>query len=64
MELYIQTRSEMNGINYHSSMKAAMQAYHNDHTIWKISFSLGNNERIRLVMRNGQFVYEPLLEDK
>jgi len=58
----IQTRSEENGTGYYSSLRMAMEAYSNDPTIWKISFSIPSGERIRLVMRNGQFVYEPLID--
>jgi len=65
----IQTRSEHNGLEYHSTFKTAMVAAKKDVTIWKISFALETGERIRLV-RDGfsdHWNYAPLflnLEDE
>ena len=44
----VQTRSEKNGIDFHKSIRAALDAADKDKTIWKISFSVGK-ERVRLV---------------
>jgi hypothetical protein len=54
-----QTRSEVNGMGYYDSLGAAMKAAAKDSTIWKISFTVGK-ESVRLVKRDGQWIYEPL----
>ena len=54
-----QTRSEFNGMGYYDSLGAAMKAAAKDSTIWKISFTAGK-ESVRLVKRDGQWIYEPL----
>lgn len=48
-----QTRSEETGLRFFSSLKDAMEAAEKDSTIWKISFSVGE-ERVRLVKANIQ----------
>lgn len=66
----VQTRSEETGLNQFNSIKEAMEAAHKDSTIWKVSFSVGN-ERVRLikqVLRSSANVsivwwkYEPIME--
>lgn len=55
-----QTRSEDSGMDWHSSMEDALEAAKKDLSIWKISFSVGR-EMVRLVKRNEEWVYEPIL---
>ena len=64
----VQTRSEDTGINIHKSFEAAFKNAEEDPSIWKISFSLSNGERVRLVRQilakesgnETQWVYEPI----
>lgn len=59
-----QTRSEMNGINFHHSLRDAIEEAKKDLTIWKISWSQPNAERIRLVrFDNKLWIYEPIMEE-
>lgn len=44
-----QTRSETNGLLHFDTLAKAFQVAEADPTIWKISFSLPNGERVRLV---------------
>ena len=55
----VQTRSEETGIQYFESLADAMFVAKHDPTIWKISFT-ADIERIRLVRRGNEWVYEPL----
>ena len=56
-----QTRSEDTGTNYFSSLAEALEEAFNDRTVWKISFSLPNGERVRLVNNGeGLFMLEQL----
>jgi hypothetical protein len=66
-QMEIQTRSDINGINMFESFEAAMREAENDETIWKISFSLPNGERIRLVKEGGydpdkRWIYDPIVD--
>ena len=36
----VQTRSEVTGLSYHTSLCKALEAAKKDETIWKISFSI------------------------
>lgn len=59
----VQTRSEENGIDFHSSIADAMKAAEKDPSIWKISFyAEGKKERVRLLKHSteGDWVYEPI----
>lgn len=49
MAIEFQTRSEENGLQFFSSLKDALNTAEKDQSIWKISFSLPNGERVRLV---------------
>lgn len=42
MDKNVQTRSEETGVNYVTSVKEAIDSAKQDTSIWKISFSLGN----------------------
>lgn len=55
----VQTRSEENGIRHFKSIKEAMAHAKKDSSIWKVSFNVGD-EQVRLVKKNGEFIYEPL----
>jgi len=54
----VQTRSESNGIQFHQTFSEALAAARNDSEIWKISFSLENGERVRLVSTSEGWTYE------
>ena len=57
----VQTRSEVTGIQTFETLREAMKVANTDTTIWKISFPMGNGERVRLIRReSGQWVYEPI----
>lgn len=45
----VQTRSEHNGLGYHNSVGAAIDAAKFDSTIWKISFTAETGDHIRLI---------------
>ena len=49
----IQTRSEKTGLCFHNTLQNALDAAKKDHSIWKISFSLQNGERVRMIRNNG-----------
>lgn len=60
----IQTRSERNGLIYHTTLKDALEHAEKDLTVWKISFSLENGERVRLVSNeegNLRWSYESII---
>lgn len=66
--IVVQTRSEENGIQTFNTLKEAMQHASKDRTVWKISFGLPSNERVRLIRiyeppcnRNHEWVYESIL---
>jgi hypothetical protein len=64
----VQTRSEVTGINFYPTFKAALEEADQDNTIWKISFSLSTGERIRLIKyeditEKAIWVYEPIVID-
>lgn len=60
----VQTRSEENGLFFHSSLNDAIDAAKMDKSIWKISFTLPTRERIRLMRDDrddrGDWIYSPL----
>lgn len=59
----VQCRSEETGLSYHSTLAAALKEAFQNPTIWKISFSLPNGERVRLVNDGtGTFVLEQLAD--
>lgn len=49
MAIEFQTRSEESGLQFFSSLRDALNTAEKDQSIWKISFSLPNGERVRLV---------------
>lgn len=58
--LPIQTRSEDTGLNHYATLGEAFNAASKDDSIWKISFSFGN-ERVRLrKCQNIGWIYEPI----
>lgn len=59
VKMEVQTRSEENGLRQFNSIKEAMEHAKKDSSVWKISFSVGD-EQIRLVKKDNQFVYEPI----
>lgn len=62
MMMEFQTRSESNGLEFFKSFKEALAHAEKDKTVWKISFSLPNDERIRLVKMNEDvWVYEDIM---
>lgn len=58
----IQTRSERNGLKYFTTLKQAFDHAEQDLSVWKISFSLPDGERVRLVKNDhNEFKYEPII---
>jgi hypothetical protein len=57
----VQTRSEEFGCRTFATVKDAMNHADEDTTVWKISFSLANGERVRLVSVDGRWFYEPVV---
>jgi hypothetical protein len=64
-KLQIQIRSEFTGIRIVDSMKQAKYEARMDKTIWKISFSLPNGERIRLVRHfpDNDWIYLDIMDE-
>lgn len=56
----VQTRSEENGLKFFRTLQEATDHAKKDLTVWKISFQSETGERVRLVKRGGEFVYEPM----
>lgn len=60
-----QTRSEKNGIQQHDSFFNALLAAMNDPSIWKISYSLPEGKRIRLIKNErGNWELEDILANE
>lgn len=59
-DLQVQTRSEENGLLYHKTFKGALKHADEDPSVWKISFSLSNGERVRLVKTATGWLYSSL----
>lgn len=57
-----QTRSEESGLNNFPSLALALEAAALDYSIWKISFSLPNGERVRLIGREKEWKLESILD--
>lgn len=56
-----QTRNEESEIKFFGSFKEAFEESIRDTTVWKISFTIPTNERIRLVRnQEGIFEYESI----
>jgi hypothetical protein len=58
MTTEIQTRNEKGEIQFFNSFKEAFEHSQKDDSVWKISFSLPNGERIRLVKDGPDFILE------
>lgn len=56
----VQTRSETDGLRLFPSLKEAMDHAARDESVWKVSFSLPTDERVRLVRREDGWLYEPI----
>lgn len=66
--MIVQTRSEENGLVELTSLKDAFDEAKKDKTIWKISFSLDNGERVRLTRQEDSvigevWIYESLIDE-
>lgn len=64
-QIEFQTRSEESGLQFFSSLKDALNEAEKDKSIWKISFSLPNGERVRLVshtLQNSKWTLEQMDE--
>lgn len=56
----VQTRSEENGLQHFQTVKEAFDHSVADHTVWKISFNVGN-ERVRFISNGDRtWIYETL----
>lgn len=66
--MIVQTRSEENGLVELTSLKDAFAKAKKDKTIWKISFSLDNGERVRPTRQEDSvigevWIYESLIDE-
>jgi hypothetical protein len=59
-----QTRSEIHGIHMYPTLESALFAAMQDETIWKISFSVDKETRIRLVRSRSGWIYEDILGNR
>ena len=55
----IQTRNEAGELKFFQTLREARDEAMRDKTVWKISFSLGE-ERVRLVRYGEAWMYEPI----
>ena len=61
-----QVRSETDGLSIHPTLESAINHANRNPTIWKISFSLPNGERVRLIKIGNDSIgynwaYSPIL---
>jgi hypothetical protein len=57
----IQTRDNNGELRFFTSMKEAMSYANSNHGVWKVSFSLPNGERVRLVrLVSDSWMYEAI----
>ena len=56
----IQTRSEETGLRQWRTLQDALTAAREDTTIWKISFEIEDDTRVRLVRDGEGWTYEPI----
>lgn len=70
MEFEVQTRRESGELRYFKSFKEAWKDAADDETVWKISFSLPNGERVRMVRQqvgrydeHSYFAYSDLMDE-
>ena len=59
-----QTRSEVNGINFHLTLEEAFQRAEVDDSIWKISFNAEDGTRVRLIRTNEGWTYQDILGNR
>jgi hypothetical protein len=58
----VQTRSEDTGLCHFSTVEEAMQYTEKDATIWKVSWSMPNGERVRLILNiDGEWVFDNVM---
>lgn len=62
-EAYIQTRNVSGELRFFSTLAEAWNYAEKDPTVWKVSFALSTGERVRLVERDGQWVYEDIVAE-
>jgi hypothetical protein len=58
----VQTRSSKGELKFFETIKEAFDHARDDSTVYKVSFGVESGERVRLVYRNGSWVYEDLME--
>jgi hypothetical protein len=58
----VQTRNEEGELRFFKTLNEAFDHAEKDKTVWKISFSFGE-ERVRLVRKGKRWVYEDILGD-
>jgi len=57
----VQVRCESGEIKNFDTFNLAYEYAKQDRSVWKISFTIGTNERIRLVKNEfDEFIYEPI----
>lgn len=60
----VQTRNARGELQFFSTLDAAFHHAEEDPTVWKISFPVTTNERVRLVKgADGKWVYENIMDE-
>lgn len=63
-KLEVQTRNEEGALEFFSTLKEAVDHADQNPDVWKISFGLPTEERVRLVRNEeGKFVYEDIMRE-
>jgi hypothetical protein len=61
----VQIRHENGGLRFFPNLKEAVEFAKNDASVWKISFSLPNGERVRMIRETSQvearWMYDPII---
>lgn len=55
-----QTRDNDGGLRFFATLAEAMEYANKTPDVWKVSFSLPNGERVRLVYINGNWIYSQI----
>lgn len=60
----VQTRNHDGQLRYFASVHDALEHAIQDPDVWKVSFSLPNGERVRLVREMDGWMYETIMGDR
>lgn len=59
----VQTRNAQGDLQFFPTLKEAYRHSEKDISVWKISFELESGERVRLVKRDGDWVWEDIMRE-